>query len=206
MAKKELKFTLFWTKSCNTDQRSRNQDVHTPLTRKAKTLLKEHGFDLRLNPTAKQSEFILPTEDEFTEYPENESEQHAGKLRNLANQVYPGNKNHRAGLVVIYCPFKDVQGQYAKEPTRTGGITFGWNKTYTQQKPVDGINWPPFVVINARILYPDAGTLVHEACHAAGIAHHSDQKNIMSYGNNRTEINDEQQKKLAKAYFVGTGA
>lgn len=203
MAEIKLKLTMFWTDY--EDDKYSDQSVHERYLRQMRTLLKKYGLGMVTLPSQRSAKFTLPYKGVFKEYPECDAPKEAGKLRNLANQVYPGKESDRAGVVVIFCPFARIKLSYDEEPSRTGGITFGYNDTYTKWIATDGVKWPPFVIINTRHETPDHGTLLHEVGHSAGLPHYKKggQKNIMTYGKSRSELVKDQVKTLRHAYFAG---
>ena len=156
-------------------------------------------------PAQRSAQFTIPYKGVFKEYPESDAPKEGGKLRNMANQKYGGKSEDRPGCVAIFCPFARIELSHTSEPTRTGGMNFGYNDDYTQWIATDGVMWPPFAVINSRHVTPDHGTLLHEVCHTAGIDHYEGgQTNIMTYGKSRSELVKEQVKKLKGAYFAGS--
>jgi hypothetical protein len=181
---KKLKLTLFWTDFSNDGA---SKDVSGQLLARAKKMLKEHGLGLDVLPNSRTSEFILPYDGVYEEFPKDQSEKDAGKLRALAHSAYPHGNGR---LPVIFVPFET--------PQATKGQTWGKPRT----GPVDGVSWLTFLLINTRGLAPDRVTILHEAGHAANLDHNrGDVVNFMAKGINRTVMYENQVKKLAASYF-----
>lgn len=125
----------------------------------------------------------------YEEFPDDQAEKDAGKLRSLAHTVYPGGNGR---LPVIFVPFES--------PQATKGISWGRPRTGM----VDGVDWLTFVLINTRQTAPDRVTVLHESGHAANLDHNQGGVvNFMAKGIDRTVMYEDQVKKRASAYFFG---
>ncbi len=150
---KKLKLTLFWTDFSGD---SASTDNSGKLLATTKKMLGEHGLGLDVLPTSRTSAFVLPYKGVYKEFPDDQADKNAGKLRALAHTAYPRGNGR---LPVIFVPFQS--------PQATKGITWGRPRT----GKVDGVDWLTFVLINTRQTAPDRVTVLHESGHAANVDH-----------------------------------
>ena len=112
----KIKITVFWTD--HSGDKDSIQNLHEQYLRRMNELVKKYGLSTTVRPATRSTKFMLPFTGTFIENPEYEAEECAGKLRNMANKVYPGKDSERAGTVVIYCPFAPTQLQRSEQRSR----------------------------------------------------------------------------------------
>jgi hypothetical protein len=177
----KLKLTVFKSKNIKTN-------FISSYVAKATSMLAEHGLGLNIY-NAPDLDFGKPISQIVAEKDEdNQHKKDARAIRGLAHQAY---NSPEGRLPVIFVPF-DVG------PAR--GIT------------ISDTEWMPFVLINSESQSADNVTMLHEMGHAAKIrAQLVDIKekkpnalrNIMTYDDDRNNINKMQVLDFAKCYFAG---
>jgi len=82
----------------------------------------------------------------------------------------------RPGFPVIYCPFHDNY----REVKGGGDLVLG-EKYGGPGRPVDGVNWLSFAIINVRKKSKSGMTLLHEMGHGAGLSHFEGDRDVANF-------------------------
>ena len=168
-AKKKIRIALFWTENAWPESLSSN------LVQKARELLRDNHAPFELDVL--QFHTKIPTNAQMLDPKEGGDQDHARELAQAAPYYAPNR------LCVIF--FRLGKGACDSNIHSCPKVLYGDTPTLPGR---------PFILINADEAHPDAGTLLHEIGHAAGINDEKDchngvpQDDIMSWGTHRTKV------------------